>query len=83
MNLLYFAWIRQRIGRAGETLSPPPEVADVASLVAWLCLQGEGYRAAFADPDAVRVAVNQEHTGFDCRIKPGDEIAFFPPVTGG
>ncbi len=83
MKLLYFAWVRQRIGVSAEDISPPAEVANVASLIEWLRARGPGYAAAFADLDAVRVAVNQEHTGFDCVIRAGDEIAFFPPVTGG
>jgi len=83
MKLLYFAWVRQRIGLAAEDATPPAGVRDVAGLIAWLQTRAEGYRLAFADLDAVRVAVNQEHVGLDYPIKPGDEIAFFPPVTGG
>lgn len=83
MNLLYFAWVRQRVGIAAEEVTPPAEVTHVTALIEWLRTRGAGYVAAFADLEAVRVAVNQEHAAFDAAIKPGDEVAFFPPVTGG
>ncbi len=83
MKILYFAWLRQRIGKAAEDITAPAEVGDVASLIAWLRQRGAGYAAAFADLDAVRVAVNQEHVGVTHLLTPGDEVAFFPPVTGG
>lgn len=83
MKLLYFAWVRQRIGMAAEDISPPDGVTNIAALIDWLRARGPGYAAAFADLEAVRVAVNQEHAGFDAAIKQGDEVAFFPPVTGG
>lgn len=83
MKLLYFAWVRQRTGVAAEEITPPGGVCDVAALIEWLRTRGPGFAAAFADLQAVRVAVNQEHANFECLIHPGDEIAFFPPVTGG
>lgn len=83
MKLLYFAWVRSRIGVAEEEVSLPAGVTDVAGLIEWLRTRGAGYSAAFSDLKAVRVAVNQEYMGFDAAIKPGDEIAFFPPMTGG
>ena len=83
MKLLYFAWVRSRTGVAEEEITPPEGVTDVNTLVEWLRARGPGYSAAFADLKAVRVAVNQEYTGFDAPIRPGDEIAFFPPMTGG
>ena len=83
MKLLYFAWVRQRIGTAEEEVSPPEEVRDVASLVAWLATRSAGHAAAFADPRQVRAAVNQDFAPPDAAVAPGDEVAFFPPVTGG
>ncbi|MBX6323012.1 MAG: molybdopterin converting factor subunit 1 [Rhodospirillaceae bacterium] len=83
MKLLYFAWLRQRIGRAEEELSPPPEVATVGALLDWLEARGGGYAAALANRRLVRVAVNQEYAGADDPVRPGDEVALFPPVTGG
>ncbi len=83
MRILYFAWLRQRIGTAEEEVSPPASVRDVASLVAWLAARGGGHAAAFADPRQVRAAVNQDFATPDTPVAPGDEVAFFPPVTGG
>jgi sulfur-carrier protein len=83
MKLLYFAWVRQRTGIAEEEAAPPDGVQTVRDLIAWLRARGPGYDAAFEDLKAVRVAINQEHADFDAAIKQGDEIAFFPPVTGG
>jgi len=83
MKLLYFAWLRQRAGIAEETVTPPADVATVGALIDWLVTRGPGFAAAFADRDIVRVAVNQEYSDHDAAVAAGDEIAFFPPVTGG
>jgi len=83
MKLLYFAWVRTRIGLAEEKVAPPPEVTSVADLIAWLRRRGAGYEAAFADLSAVRIAVNQDFAGSETPVNPGDEVAFFPPMTGG
>jgi len=83
MKLRYFAWLRTRIGRGEETLEPPAEIATVGALVAWLATLGPGYAAALADTRLVRVAVNQDYVGPDHPVRAGDEIALFPPVTGG
>lgn len=83
MKLRYFAWLRTRIGRGEETLDPPADVATVGALVAWLATLGPGYAAALVDTKLVRVAVNQDYVGPDHPVRPGDEIALFPPVTGG
>ncbi len=83
LNLLYFAWLRERIGTGEESLSPPSEVTTVAALIDWLVARGPGYQAAFANRRTVRCAVNQDFAAPETAIAPGDEIAFFPPVTGG
>ncbi|HEX3486725.1 MAG TPA: molybdopterin converting factor subunit 1 [Micropepsaceae bacterium] len=83
MKLLYFAWVRQKVGRSEEDLTPSPSVASVSALIEFLKARGENYQAAFRDLEALRVAVNQQHCSFDTAIGPHDEIAFFPPVTGG
>ena len=83
MKLLYFAWVRERIGRAGETLELPEDVRTVADLVGWLRGRGPEYEEAFARPELVRTAINQEHVKPDTPIAGAREIAFFPPVTGG
>lgn len=83
IELLYFAWIREAIGRDGEVVEPPPNVGTVAGLVDWLAGRGDGYAEVFADRDRLRVAVDQEFAGFDARLDGVREIALFPPVTGG
>lgn len=83
MTLLYFAWVRQKIGRGEETLALPPGVKTVRDLAAFLRTRGNGYAEAFGDTDRLRCAVNQEHTDWDAAVGTDDEVAFFPPVTGG
>ncbi len=83
MKLLYFAWLRTKIGIGSEEIEPPEGVADVAGLLDWLKGRGDGYAAALANLSLVRVAVNQEYVALDHPVAPGDEIALFPPVTGG
>jgi len=83
VRLLYFAWLRQRVGTGEETVSPPVEVTTVAELVDWLKSRDGAHASAFQDMRAIRVAVNQEYVPFTHRLRPDDEVAFFPPVTGG
>jgi molybdopterin converting factor subunit 1 len=83
LKVLYFAWVRQKVGTAEEEVTPPPEVRDVAGLVSWLAGRGPGHAAAFADPRQIRAAVNQDFAPPEHPVRAGDEIAFFPPVTGG
>ena len=83
MKILYFAWLREKTGVAEEEVSPPDSVTDVRGLVEWLRRRGGGYAEAFADLGPVRVAVNLEHVTMDQAVEPDDEVAFFPPVTGG
>jgi len=83
VKLLYFAWVRQKIGRSEEEIAPPASVTTVEALVDFLRRRGAGYEAAFADLKLLRVAVNQQHTNFAATLGPHDEVAFFPPVTGG
>ncbi|HVZ68102.1 MAG TPA: molybdopterin converting factor subunit 1 [Rhizomicrobium sp.] len=83
MTLLYFAWVRQKVGVAEETMNLPPGVTTLKDLIAHLEQRGGGYAEAFGNPQRLRAAVNQEHAGFDAAIADKDEIAFFPPVTGG
>jgi molybdopterin converting factor subunit 1 len=83
LKLLDFAWVRQKIGTAEEELAPPADGRDVAGLIRWLAGRSPGHAAAFADPRQVRAAVNQEFAPPDAPVQAGDEVAFFPPVTGG
>ena len=83
MTILYFAWVRSRIGTGSEAIALPDGVRDVAGLIEWLQRRGGGYADAFADPSQIRVAVNQEYVDSDHPLSDADEVAFFPPVTGG
>ena len=83
MKVLYFAWLRQKIGMGEETLDPPTGVETAGQLVDWLKTRGPGYEAAFKDARAVKIAVNQAFGTRDTPIAANDEVAFFPPVTGG
>jgi molybdopterin converting factor subunit 1 len=83
MKILYFAWLRERVGRGEEDVSPPADVVDVAGLVAWLRTRSTGHESAFAHGKLVRCAVDQEFATPDTAIAGASEIAFFPPVTGG
>ncbi len=83
MKLMYFAWVRQRIGTGEEQIELPETVTTVADVIDWLKTRHEGYEAAFANLEVIRAAVDQEHVGLDAPIGNAREIAFFPPVTGG
>ncbi len=83
MRLLYFAWLREKIGLAEEVLDLPPELATVAELIAWLAGLDPAHAAAFADPGQVRCAVDLVFASPEASIRDAKEIAFFPPVTGG
>jgi molybdopterin synthase sulfur carrier subunit len=83
MKLLYFAWVRQMIGVGEETFELPDDVCTVGALAQKLRARGGGYASAFAEFGRLRAAVNQEHVSFDAPVAAEDEVAFFPPVTGG
>ncbi len=83
MKVLYFAWVRERIGRAEEMLDPPADVRTVSDLIAWLSGRGEEYAHAFERPKVIRTAIDQTHVRPETAIAGAREIAFFPPMTGG
>jgi sulfur-carrier protein len=83
VKLLYFAWLRARIGCAEEEIELSPEIKDVAGLLEWLRLRGGRYAEALHDLSVVRVAVNQDYVGGEHPVREGDEVAIFPPMTGG
>ena len=83
MKVLYFAWVRQKAGKDEEHIEPPGEVETVSDLIAWLKTQGLGYEYAFEDLRVIRAAVDQAHAPLDASVKGAQEVAFFPPVTGG
>ena len=82
MTLLYFAWVKEKVGVSEEHLSPPPEADTVAKLVAWLATRSAGHAAAFANPKLVKAAVDQVHAPLDSPIAGAREIAFFPAGDG-
>ncbi len=83
VKLLYFAWVREKVGRGEDTFDLPEAVVSVTDLIQWLRLQGPEYDSAFENESAIRVAINQEHVTHDTSVAGAKEIAFFPPVTGG
>jgi molybdopterin synthase sulfur carrier subunit len=83
VKLVYFAWVRERIGAPDETVEPPEGIATIADLVAWLKTRGENYAYAFENPGIIRAAIDQRHAKADAPIAGAREIAFFPPMTGG
>lgn len=83
MKLVYFAWVRERIGRAEEEVELPSSIATVADLVDWLAGRGEEYAHAFENKGIIRVALDRTHVKADAAIAGAREIAFFPPMTGG
>ncbi|MCY3752867.1 MAG: molybdopterin converting factor subunit 1 [Alphaproteobacteria bacterium] len=83
MKILYFAWLRDKAGMSEWQVSPPPGIVTVGALIDWLAAQNASQAEVFADRSVVRVAVNQDFAEADTPVGPGDEVAFFPPVTGG
>lgn len=83
MKLLYFAWVRDAVGTGEEQVEVPLEVTTVAELADWLSKRGGGYATIFADRARLRVAVDQQLARFDTSVRDVEEVAFFPPVTGG
>ncbi|KQT32306.1 molybdopterin synthase sulfur carrier subunit [Sphingomonas sp. Leaf412] len=83
MRVLYFAWVRERIGMGEEMVTPPADVRTVADLVTWLAARSDGHAAAFAEPARLRAAVDQDFVALDHVVAGAREVAIFPPVTGG
>jgi sulfur-carrier protein len=82
-KILYFARMRQILGKGEEEIAIPGDVTTVSMLIDFLKARDDGYAAAFADPRVIRAAIDQAHAPLDTPIKGAREIAFFPPVTGG
>ena len=83
MKVRYFAWVRERIGKAEEEVEPPAGIATVGDLMTWLAGRGDQYAYAFENPKVIRAAIDRDHVRADARIEGAGEIAFFPPMTGG
>lgn len=83
MKILYFAWVREKVGKSHEKLDLPENIATIADLISWLKTRGPEYEAAFEEQDIIRAAIDQSHATHDSSLAQAKEIAFFPPVTGG
>ena len=83
MKILYFAWLKTHTGTAQEDIELPAGVTNVAGLIGWLKGRGPGYEKAFANMDIIRAAVNLDFAGPGHPVEDSDEVAFFPPITGG
>ena len=83
LTVLYFAWVREAVGVAEETVDPPPDAATVHALVDWLATTSHRHAAAFADRSRLRAAADQRFVGMDASVEGVRELALFPPVTGG
>ena len=83
LDILYFAWVRERVGVAEERIDLPAEVSTPLDLAYWLAARGGGYAEAFADPARLRCALDQDIVPLTADLANAAEIAFFPPVTGG
>jgi len=83
MKILYFAWVRERVGKTEETVEPPAAVRTVGDLIGWLSTRGDEYAHAFEKPRVIRAAIDHAHVRPDAVIAGAREIAFFPPMTGG
>jgi sulfur-carrier protein len=83
VKLVYFAWVRERTGKAEETVALPATLTTIADLVRWLKTRDEGYQTAFADEAVVRAAIDHVHAKPGALLAGAREIAFFPPMTGG
>ncbi|KJS08417.1 MAG: molybdenum cofactor biosynthesis protein MoaD [Hoeflea sp. BRH_c9] len=83
VRIVYFAWVRERIGKGSEELELPAGVKTVGDLIAHLGTLGEEYAEALSVPGVIRAAIDEEHAGHDEPIGGAREIALFPPMTGG
>jgi molybdopterin synthase sulfur carrier subunit len=83
MKAVYFAWVRERIGKSEEDIVPPASVSTIDDLIVWLSERGDGYANAFENRKIIRTAIDRQHVKHDASIANATEIAFFPPMTGG
>ena len=83
MRLLYFAWVKEKVGVAAEEIAVPEGVVTIGDLMTWLKARGPEFANAFARSEVIRAAIDQTHVRHDTKIAGAREIAFFPPVTGG
>jgi molybdopterin synthase sulfur carrier subunit len=83
MKILYFAWLRERLNRGEEDVSPPADVATVSDLLDWLGARDEAAALAFEDRKVIKAAVDEEIVPLDTPLGGAQTVALFPPMTGG
>lgn len=83
IDILYFAWVRERIGMGSERVDPPADVTTITALIDWLSARSPGHASAFADHHRLRAAIDQQFVPLDTALNGAREVAIFPPVTGG
>lgn len=83
MEVSYFAWVRERMGKSGESIALPPDVRTVRALIGWLAARDAAGAAAFAEPERIRVALGANMAKLDDELSGFDGVSLFPPVTGG
>ncbi len=83
MKILYFAWLRERLNKSDETVSPPDEVKTIDQLMDWMSARDEGFELAFANRKLIRTALDEKIVGHDTPLDGAQTVAFFPPMTGG
>ena len=83
MTVLYFSWVKEKVGFSKETVTPPPGVTTISELIDWLVERSPGHAAAFAERKLIKSAVEQVHVDHSAKINNASEVAFFSPVTGG
>ena len=83
MQIKYFSWIKEHIGKSDEEINLPHNVSTIEELMFYLENLNEKYKRAFEKKDLIKIAINKSYSSIDDKINNTDEIAFFPPVTGG
>ena len=83
MKAVYFAWVRERIGKTEEEIALPQNIRTAGEVIDWLITRGEEYAYAFENPTVIRIALDRAHVKHDAPVGEAREIAFFPPMTGG
>jgi len=83
MKILYFAWLRERMNKGQEEVSPPNDVTTIDQLIDWKASTDEGFALAFENREIIRASINDELVEHEASILGAREIAFFPPMTGG
>lgn len=83
MKILYFSWIKDKVGTSFEEIELTNEVNTISQLIIFLTNKSDNYKEAFSDLDSIKYSINMQTANIDAKIKNDDEIAFFPPMTGG